>query len=124
MAGPGKRVKVALDHVDHHGFDGDPAVLAALAVDVADGAVVGAAKVTDVGALQFIGAQPGQQRGEDQAAVALPPVVAPPRLRVGLEGGDQSVGSALGSVLPSLGRPTICIGLDAISSDGVAICLH
>ena len=36
-----------------------------------DGAVVGAAKVTDVGAQQFIGAQAGQQPGEDQGAVAL-----------------------------------------------------
>jgi hypothetical protein len=37
-----------------------------------DGPVVAAAKVTDVGARQFIGAQPGQQRGQDQGAVALP----------------------------------------------------
>jgi hypothetical protein len=39
---------------------------------VDDGPVVAAAKVTDVGARQFIGAQPGQQRGQDQGAVALP----------------------------------------------------
>ena len=61
----------------------------ALAANVDDGPVIAASKVTDVGAQQFIGAQTGQQRGEDQGAVALPPVVAPPRLRVGLEGGDQ-----------------------------------
>ena len=54
-----------------------------------DGAVVGAAKVTDVGAHQFIGAQPGQQRGQDQGAIALHPVGAPPRRRVGAERGQQ-----------------------------------
>ena len=64
-------------------------VLAALAADVDDGSVVGAAKVTDVGAPQFIGAQPGQQRGQDQGAVALHPVASPPRLGVGAQGSQQ-----------------------------------
>jgi hypothetical protein len=44
-------------------------VLAGLAANVDDGAVVGTAKVTDVGAQQFIGAQAGQQRGEDECAI-------------------------------------------------------
>ena len=89
-------------------------------VPVRPGPIVATAKVTDVGAQQFIGAQPGQQRGKDQGAVALHPVVAPPRLRVGAEGGQEggheSVSSAFGSVLASLGRPTNGIGLDAINS--------
>ncbi len=75
-----------LQDVDEDGFDGDPAVFVALAADLDDGTVVGAVKVTDGGAHQFIGAQPRQKRGEDQGAVALHPVAAPPRLRVGAEG--------------------------------------
>jgi hypothetical protein len=61
--GPG--IEVALEHLHQRRLDGDPTVFVAFAVDVDDGAVVGAAKVTDVGAQQFIGAQPGQQRGEE-----------------------------------------------------------
>jgi hypothetical protein len=61
--GPG--VEIALEHLDQRRLDGDPTVFAAFATDVDDGAVVGAAEITDVGAQQFIGAQPGQQRGQD-----------------------------------------------------------
>jgi hypothetical protein len=41
-----------------------------------DGRIVAAAKVTDIGAQQFIGAQAGQQSREDEGAVALDPVAA------------------------------------------------
>ncbi len=54
-----------------------------------DGAVVGAAKITDVGAQQFIGAQPGQQRDQDQGAVTFDPVAASPGLRVRVEGPEE-----------------------------------
>ena len=67
--GPG--VEIALEHLHQHRLDRDLAVLAALAADVDDGALVGSANVTDVGAHQFIGAQPGQQRGQDEGAVAF-----------------------------------------------------
>jgi DNA-binding cell septation regulator SpoVG len=80
------RVEIELEHLDQRRLDRDPADLAALAADLDDGTVVGAVKVTDGGAHQFIGAQPRQKRGEDQGAVALHPVAAPPRLRVGAEG--------------------------------------
>ena len=113
-------VEIVLEDVDQRRLDGDPAVFAALAADVDDGAVVGAAKVTDVGAQQFIGAQPGQQGGEDQGAVAFDPVGAPLRiwsaLRASRRAATESAGNALGSVLASLGRPTIGMGLAAISS--------
>ena len=103
MAAAGKRVgpgvEIALEHLHQRRLDGDPAVLAALAADVDDGAVVGAAKVTDVGAQQFIGAQPGQQRGQDQGAVALHPVGAPPRLRVGIP--DRSPPPAMRAAIAS-----------------------
>ena len=51
-----------LEDVDEDGFDGDAAVFVALAADLDDGAVVGAAQVADVGAHQLVGAQTGQQR--------------------------------------------------------------
>jgi hypothetical protein len=50
-----------------------------------DGPIVAAAKVTDIGAQQFIGAQAGQQSREDKGAAALDPVAASPRLRVRIE---------------------------------------
>jgi len=75
-------VEIALEQLDQCRLDRDAAVFAALAADVDDGAVVGAAKVTDVGAQQFISAQSSQQRGEDEGAVAFDPVGAPPRLRI------------------------------------------
>ena len=91
-------------------------VLTAFAADVDDGAAVAAAEVTGVGAHRFIGAEPGQQRGQDHGAVALHPVAAPPRLRSALRAATESGCSALGSILASLGRPTIGMGLAAISS--------
>jgi hypothetical protein len=48
---------------------------------VDDGTVVAASKVTDIGAQQFMGAQAGQQPGEDECAVAFDPVAAAPSLR-------------------------------------------
>ena len=45
--------EMALDHLDQHRFDRDPAVLAALAADLDDRAVGGTAEVTDVDAQQF-----------------------------------------------------------------------
>ena len=45
-----------LEDLDQRRLDRDPAVLAALAANVDDGTVITAAKVTDVGAQQFIGA--------------------------------------------------------------------
>jgi hypothetical protein len=41
-----------------------------------DGPIVAAAKVTDIGAQQFIDARAGQQSREDKGAVALDPVGA------------------------------------------------
>ena len=86
-----------------------------------DGPVVGASKVTDVGAQQFIGAQPGQQRGEDEGAVAFDPVAARrgsgSELRAARSAATESAGSAFGSVFASFGRPTSGIGLAAISSE-------
>ena len=115
-------VEIALEHPHQRRLDRDAAVFAALAADVDDGAVVGAAEVTDVGAHQFLGAQPSQEAGEDQGAVAFDPVVASPRPRVGMRAPSRaataSAGSALGSVLASLGRPTIGIGLAAIGYRG------
>jgi hypothetical protein len=60
-----------LEGLHQRRFDWDPAVLAALAADVDDGPVVAGPKVTDVGAQQFVGAQPGQQHGEDQGGSGL-----------------------------------------------------
>jgi hypothetical protein len=59
-------------------------------VNVDDGPVVAASKVTDVGAQQFISAQAGKQCGEDEGAVAFDPVAASPRFRVCLEGPQAS----------------------------------
>ncbi len=61
-------VEVVLQDVDEDGFDGDPAVFVAFAADLDDRAVVGAAQVADVGAQQFVGAQTGQQPGDDEGA--------------------------------------------------------
>ena len=69
--------EIFLEGLDQRRFDRDSTVLAALAADMDDGAVVGAANVTDIGAQQFIGAQPGQQAGEDQGAIPLEPIAAP-----------------------------------------------
>ena len=112
--GPG--VEIALEDVDQRRLDRDPAVFAALAADVDHGPVVGAANVTDVGAQQIIGAQPGQQRGQDQGAVALHPVGAPPRLRVGVEGGHRIGRQCLGQCLGEFGPADHRHGLAAISS--------
>jgi hypothetical protein len=54
-----------------------------------DRATVGAADIADVGADQLIGPQAGQQGGQDDRAVAVDPVAAPPRLRVGCQGAQQ-----------------------------------
>jgi hypothetical protein len=113
-----------LEDLHHDGFDRDPAVLAALAANVDDGTVVAAAKVTDVGAQQVVGAQSGKQCGEDEGAVAFDPVAASLRrcgcgsaFRVARSAATDPVGSAFGSVLGSLGQPTNGIGLAAISSE-------
>ena len=45
-----------LENLDQRPFDWDSAVLAALATNMDDGPIVATAKVTDVGAQQFIGA--------------------------------------------------------------------
>jgi hypothetical protein len=55
-------VEMLLDDLDQRGFNRDPAVLAAVPANVNDGTVVTGAKVTDVGAQQFIGAQAGAAR--------------------------------------------------------------
>jgi len=78
----GAAVEIDLEGLHQRRFDRDPAVLAALAADMHDGAVVGAPNVTDIGAQQFIGAQPGKQPGEDRGAVPFDPIAAPPRLRI------------------------------------------
>ena len=86
-------VEVVLEDVDEDGFDGDPAVFVALAADLEDRAVVGAAQVADVGAHQLVGAQTGQQPGEDEGAVTLEPVGRSGSLRRcrhrGQQGGDR-----------------------------------
>jgi hypothetical protein len=70
-----------LEDCDQRRLDRDPAILAALAADMDDGTVVGASKVADVGAQQFVGAQPGKEPCEDEGAVAFDPLAASPRLR-------------------------------------------
>lgn len=66
-------------------------------------------------------AQTGEQRGQDKGAVTFDPVGASPRrgsaLRVSGSAATDAVGSALGSVFASLGRPTNGIGLATISSE-------
>ena len=71
-----------LEDLDQRRLDRDSTVLAALAANVDDGAVVGAAKVTDVGAQQFIGAHASQQGGEDECAITFDPVGAAAAPRV------------------------------------------
>jgi hypothetical protein len=80
-------------------------------------AVVGAPKVADVGAQQRVGAQAGKKPGKDEGAVAFDPVAArrgsASELRVASSAATESVGSAFGSVLARLVRPTSGIGLAA-----------
>jgi hypothetical protein len=84
-------VEIVREDLHQRRFDRDAAVLAAFPADVDDGAVVGAAEVTEVGAQQFVGAQAGEQRGENEGAVTLNPVGASPRL--GRNFGDVFVGA-------------------------------
>jgi hypothetical protein len=69
-------VKVVVENLEKLSADGDSAVLVALAADVEDAAIVGAADVADVGDEQFVGSQPGQQGREDDGPVTLGPVAA------------------------------------------------
>jgi hypothetical protein len=87
----GAAVEIVLEDLDQRRFDRDPAVFAALAAHVDDSAVLGPAKVTDVGAQQFISAQAGQQRGQDEGAIPLEPVGAARALRL-LTEDDQQCG--------------------------------
>jgi len=111
-------VEIALHDLHQRRFDRDPAVLAALAADVDDRALVGAAKVTDVGAQQFIGAASSavRIRARSRSIQSLRRRGCGSELRVARSAVTESVGRALGSVLASLGRPTNGIGLDAITS--------
>ena len=90
-------------------------------VPVRPGPIVATAKVTDVGAQQFIGAQSRQQCGEDKGAVAFEPVAASPRLRVRIEGrqerGHRICRQCLRQRLRELGPADQGIGLAAISSE-------
>ena len=72
----------------------------------------------DVGAAELLGAQPGQQRGEDQRQVALVPVAARRRARAAsVQCLDQRThaewGITRGRVRAALRRPTSGIGLAA-----------
>jgi hypothetical protein len=84
-------------------------------------AVIGGLNVAHVGAQQFIGAQAGKQRRQDERAVTFDPVAAPPGLRLRVQDcqqGCHGIGwSPLGSVLASLGRPTNGIALAATSPE-------
>ena len=55
-------------------YDGDPAVFVALAADLQDRAVIGAAQVADWARTICVDAQPGRRPGDDEGAVPLEPV--------------------------------------------------
>jgi hypothetical protein len=75
--GHAPRVQIALDDRNKRCLYRDAAVLTPFAAHLDDGAVRCAAEVADVGIDEFLGAQAGQQRGEDDGAIALGPVAAP-----------------------------------------------
>ena len=116
--GPG--VEIALEDVDQCRLDGDPAVFAALAADVDDGAVVGAAKVTDVARTSSSARNPASSavriRARSRCIQSVRRRGDGSALRAVSRAATASAASALGSVLASLGRPTIGIGFDAINS--------
>lgn len=117
----GAAVEVGLDDREKFGFNGNAAFFAAFSFDVNDrGAVVGGADVTDVCLTEFLGAQSGQQRGEDDREIPFGPVGSAFRVAVLCNGLQQyfdgGAGRALGRLLASLGRPTNCMGLAASCS--------
>ena len=76
--------------------------------------------ITDIGSAELVGAQPGEQAGQNQRQVALGPVGAARGFVVGVhhleQRGDRGWGRERGSVLAGLGRPTNGMGLAGISS--------
>jgi hypothetical protein len=59
-------VKVCLDDGEQSDLDGHGAFLAAFAFDVDDGGpVIGGADIVDICSTEFLGAQAGEQSGED-----------------------------------------------------------
>ena len=83
-------------------------------------AIGGRADITDIGAAQLLGAQAGEQTGQDQRQVPFGSVGPPLGLVVGLnrleQSGDRGLGQGAGRVLAALGRPTNGIGLAPMSS--------
>jgi hypothetical protein len=90
-------------------------------VDVDDGGpVVGGADVADIGLLEFLGAQAGQQSREDQREIPLRPFVRRVEpwscATVSRSASTAVRGRARGRGLASLGLPTSCMGLAASCS--------
>jgi hypothetical protein len=76
------------EDLDQRRFDRNPAILAAVASNINDGPIVAAAKVTDVGAQQFISAGRPAAR-QDQGAVTFDPVAESPGPQVRVEGPED-----------------------------------
>ena len=123
MAGKASRsaVEIMLDHADHHRLDGDPAVLAALAANMDDRALVGAAEVTDVArnisSARNPASSPVRIRARSRSIQSLRRRGCGSELRVARSAVTESVGRALGRGLASLRRPTNGIGFAGISSE-------
>src|SRR6478736_4583526 len=71
-------VEIILENAHERRLNGDPSILAALAMDMNHRAVIATSDVADVGAQEFIGAQSGEQRGQYQCAIAPQPVAGSP----------------------------------------------
>ena len=70
----GTTVQVGFDHGQQWGFDGDAAVFAAFTGDMNDRAPVGdGADVPDIEDLHLLGAQTGQQAGQDERQIPFRP---------------------------------------------------
>ena len=70
----GAAVKVCLDHRQQFGLNGDAALFSAFAFEADDrGTIVGGADVAHIGLAEFVGAQAGQQPGEDDGEINVRP---------------------------------------------------
>ena len=69
-------MQTLLENAEQFSADRYSAVLVAFAAYVHHATVVGAPDVADVGVEEFVGAQAGQQGGEDDCSVVFGPIVA------------------------------------------------
>jgi hypothetical protein len=106
----GAAVEIGLDDGEEFGIDGDAVFFSAFAFafDVDDGAaVVGGADVTDIRTAQFVSAQPGQQRGEDDGEIMLGSIGLAFRVTVLGDGRqqrlDRGAGEGLGQIVGQFG---------------------